>query len=80
MSLGAYLEYWLENYAKTNLKPKTFAEYKKIINTHLSPSLGNISLNELKTVQLAKLLQRKVKYLIGSNSDTPSSYSFQGPE
>src|SRR3954469_24859782 len=35
LSLETYLDYWLENYVRTNLKPKTVADYEKIIKTHL---------------------------------------------
>lgn len=63
MSLGDYLDYWLENYAKTNTKPKTFAEYEKIIKTHLQPSLGHIMLDELKSIQLQNYYKVKLETL-----------------
>jgi integrase len=60
MSLNNYLDYWLDNYVKTNLKPKTIAEYEKIIKTHLQPSLGHITLNELKSTQLQNYYKEKL--------------------
>jgi integrase len=63
MSLNQYLDYWLENYAKTNTKPKTFVEYEKIINTHIKPALGHIHLHELKSVQLQTYYKLKLKSL-----------------
>lgn len=63
MSLGQYLDYWLENYAKTNTKPKTFAEYQKMIKKHIQPALGHIMLNDLKPMQLQNYYKEKFKVL-----------------
>jgi integrase len=63
MSLGQYLDYWLENYAKTNTKPKTFAEYQKMIKKNIQPALGHIMLNELKPMQLQNYYKEKFKVL-----------------
>ncbi|MEH7743513.1 site-specific integrase [Neobacillus drentensis] len=63
MSLGIYLDYWMENYVKTNLKPKTSAEYEKIIKKYLQPSLGHIMLNELKSTQLQNYYKEKLEVL-----------------
>lgn len=63
MTLGDYLDYWSENYAKTNTKPKTYAEYKKIIKTHLQPSLAHIILRDLKSTQLQNYYNTKLKVL-----------------
>jgi hypothetical protein len=63
ISLGDYLDYWLANYAKTNTKPKTFAEYEKIIKTHIQPSVGKIILRELKSTQLQDYYRNKLEIL-----------------
>ncbi|WP_423801809.1 tyrosine-type recombinase/integrase [Neobacillus sp. SAB-20_R2A] len=63
MSLSEYLIYWLENYAETNTKPKTFAEYEKIIKKHLQPSLGHILLYKLKSTQLQSYYKEKLEGL-----------------
>jgi integrase len=63
MSLGTYFDYWLQNYAKTNTKPKTFAEYEKIIKTHLRPSLGHIMLCKLKSTHLQNYYREKLATL-----------------
>ncbi|WP_342431092.1 hypothetical protein [Neobacillus sp. FSL H8-0543] len=60
ISVGEYLTYWLENYAKTNTKPKTYAEYEKIVKTHLQPSLGHIALHELKSTHLQNYYKEKL--------------------
>lgn len=63
MTLASYLDYWLENYAKTNTRPKTFAEYSKIVQKHLIPALGNILISELTSLQLQEYYSQKVKVL-----------------
>lgn len=63
ITVGEYLTYWLENYAKTNTKPKTFAEYDKIVKTHLHHSLGHINLHELKSIQLQNYYKEKLNVL-----------------
>ncbi|PAE32473.1 site-specific integrase [Bacillus sp. 7884-1] len=63
ITVGEYLVYWLENYAKTNTKPKTYAEYDKIVKTHLQPSLGHITLQELKSTQLQNYYKEKLSLL-----------------
>lgn len=60
MTLEEYLDYWLLNYAKTNTKPKTYAEYEKIIKTHLQPSMGHIMLKELKSIHLQNYYREKL--------------------
>jgi integrase len=63
MSLSQYLDYWLDNYAKTNTKPKTFVEYEKMVNNHLKLSLGSIMLHELKSLHLQNYYKDKLKVL-----------------
>jgi integrase len=63
ITVGEYLTYWLENYAKNNTKPKTFAEYNKIVKTHLQTSLGHINLHELKSIQLQNYYKEKLNGL-----------------
>lgn len=43
-----HLKDWLNTYGKQNLTPTTYAGYKIIIEKHLIPALGDISLGELK--------------------------------
>lgn len=52
MSLGEYLDYWVESYAKSNTSPNTYRGYEQIIRVHLKPRLGNIKLHELRPLQL----------------------------
>ncbi|SHR10045.1 site-specific recombinase XerD [Mycobacteroides abscessus subsp. abscessus] len=62
-TFAEYLKYWIENYVKTNLRPKTGAEYVKIIKTHIEPSLGHIKLKELKSTHLQTYYSQKLQKL-----------------
>ena len=56
MSYGDYLDYWLENYCKVNLKYRTIEEYSVIVNKYLKPMLGFYRLNSITSYQLNKYL------------------------
>jgi integrase len=58
-----YLDYWLESYAKTNTKPKTYIEYGKVIKTHINPYLGNIELQRLKGIDIQEYYTSKLNAL-----------------
>ncbi len=48
VSLGLFLEQWLQDYAATNTAPRTYERYAEIVRLHLTPNLGNITLTKLK--------------------------------
>ena len=52
ISYTDYLEYWLDNYCKTNLKYNTIQAYKNIIKNHIAPKLGKYRLSTLTSVKL----------------------------
>lgn len=56
MSYGDYLDYWIENYCKVNLKYRTIEEYSVIVNKCLKPMLGFYKLNSITSYQLNKYL------------------------
>jgi len=48
ISYSDYLDYWLNNYCKNNLKYNTIQTYKTIINKYIKPKIGkytSVSLN-----------------------------------
>ncbi|WP_121609149.1 tyrosine-type recombinase/integrase [Mesobacillus foraminis] len=63
MLLKEYLPYWIENYSLIKNKPKTSAEYIKMINNHIIPALGKIRLNELTSLILQDYYNEKSKTL-----------------
>lgn len=52
MTVGAWLELWLEEYIKPSTKPLTYAAYKSSIETHIKPYLGSVRLSALNPTQV----------------------------
>lgn len=52
LTLGDYLERWLEDYCKAKLAPKTFIRYEQIIKLHVIPHLGKVMLSRLQPLDL----------------------------
>jgi len=48
LKLGDYLHDWLNGYVKTNCSPCTLDGYEAIINRHVGPNLGHITLTQLE--------------------------------
>ncbi len=53
-----YLEEWVENHGKANLRPSTFASYKSHIKNHIVPYVGHIQLNQLTPAMLDNMFQQ----------------------
>lgn len=47
-TLAVFLEKWLNDYARPNLSPRTTEGYESIIQQHIIPKLGSITLTQLK--------------------------------
>lgn len=52
MSYSDYLDYWLNNYCKTNLKYSTIQAYTTLINKYIKPKLGMYRLSTITSVRL----------------------------
>lgn len=52
MTVAEYLERWLEDYARTNVSPKTFERYAEIIRKHLIEAFGRQPLAKLHPLQI----------------------------
>lgn len=52
ISYSDYLDYWIDNYCKLNLKYNTIQAYKNIIKNHIVPKLGKYRLSTLTSVKL----------------------------
>lgn len=53
-----YLEYWIENYAKPKVQPRTLERYEQLIATHINPALGTIKLSELQPSKIQETYTR----------------------
>lgn len=60
ITLEDYLRRWLQDYAKTNCAPRTYEGYESIIEKHLIPSLGKITLDRLKPMHIQKYYSDKL--------------------
>lgn len=56
ITVGQYLETWLEQVAKPRLKPATFVSYTGLVQHHLIPRLGVIPLTKLQPPQIRAAL------------------------
>lgn len=52
ISYSDYLDYWMENYCKVNLKYNTIEKYNTIIEKYLKPNIGMYRLSALTSVKL----------------------------
>lgn len=50
LTLKAFSEKWIKDYAEKNLAPKTVFEYKKLLDSRIIPALGHLKLDKLKPV------------------------------
>lgn len=58
MSYNDYLDYWLENYCKVNLKRTTVENYEKHIRLHIKPVLGIYKLTALSPAALQNFINK----------------------
>jgi integrase len=48
LTLGEWLDSWLREYAKPQVRPITFVSYEMLIRRHFKPALGHIPLQDLR--------------------------------
>ncbi len=82
VSLSDYLDYWFDNYCKTNLKYNTQLGYIQIIENHLKPTFGHYRLKALTTASIQEYINR-LKYqglarasVVGIISVLSASYEY----
>lgn len=61
MSFADFLDYWMENDCKLDLKPSTIRGYEKIIRLYIKPVLGAYRLKSIKKDDLQRLIIEKYK-------------------
>jgi integrase len=59
-SVGQFLQSWLVEVARQNIRPSTFASYKWIISEHLIPGLGRVQLTKLSPQQLQSFMNDRL--------------------
>jgi len=61
ITVSQWLDEFLVTYKKNSVKQDTYETYVYIANAHLKPSLGKLTLKELKTHHVQKMLNQKSK-------------------
>lgn len=61
MTVGQWLDTWLDTYKKNSVRQNTFESYQIIVNSHLKPSLGVFKLKELQPQQVQSMLNKKLE-------------------
>lgn len=60
-TFGEWLDKWLEEYKKGQLKPTTYESYKAIVDIHIKPALGGIPLTKLQPHMLQAFYNEKLE-------------------
>jgi integrase len=60
-SVGAYMVRWLGDFAKADLAPRTYHNYKLHIREHIVPALGTMKLSKLDTPNIQALYSAKLR-------------------
>ncbi len=57
-TLDQWLDTWMENYAKLQVRPSSYKTYQGFIENHIKPALGNILLEKLTAMDLQRLYKQ----------------------
>jgi integrase len=52
LTVGEYLQRWLDNTAKNKVRPTTHARYEQLVRIHLKPILGGVQLGKLQAIHV----------------------------
>ena len=58
-TLRKYMKNWLKKISKKNHRPKTHYDYKKIVQTHIVPELGDVRMKNLTPSKLQEFVHEK---------------------
>ncbi|MBE6906986.1 MAG: integrase [Ruminococcaceae bacterium] len=58
MTVKEYMETWVENHGKANLRPSTLASYRGYIRNHIVPHVGYVQLRQLTPAMLDDMFQK----------------------
>ncbi len=61
VTLGDWLDAWLEQYAKPSIRPTTYDNYEMVIRLHIKPSLGHIKLEKLQPGDIQSFYNTKLE-------------------
>ncbi|MBR3050934.1 MAG: tyrosine-type recombinase/integrase, partial [Selenomonadaceae bacterium] len=58
LTLGNWIINWLENYAKPNVRPRTYEKYSSTLKAYILPTFENVLLDDLNAADLQKHFNR----------------------
>jgi len=61
MTVGTWLDTWLHDYKKPEVRATTFNNYETLIRRHLKPALGHLLLKDLRPEHLQRFYNDKVQ-------------------
>lgn len=61
VTFGSWLDTWLNEYKRLDLRPTTWESYEIMARVHLKPALGAVYLKDLRPEHLQKLYNEKLK-------------------
>lgn len=59
-SVGDYLGWWLENVAKSTVRPSTWSSYEELVRLHLRPAFEKVALSKLTPQHVRTLLNERL--------------------
>ena len=68
VTLGRWLDYWLDNVVRPTRAVTTVYGYQKIINNHIKPALGGVLLQSLSAMQIQQYMTLKRQEGLCSNT------------
>ncbi|MBD1371250.1 site-specific integrase [Hazenella sp. IB182357] len=75
LTFSEYLDNWLQDYAKGSVGPTTFQLYSTLIRTHIIPSLGAITLEQLQAPHIQRFYNNMLeKGRIDGNGGVSPAY------
>jgi integrase len=61
MTVGQWLDQWLEVKVKPHRRPHTYKSYSTVVERHLKPALGHILLQQLQAIDIERFHARQAK-------------------
>ena len=61
ITLGAWMDRWLENYARPTIKHSTYCSYELYVRAHIKPQIGNLYMNTLRADDLQAFFNERAK-------------------
>ena len=57
-TVGQWMDLWFENYAKLKVRPSSHQTYEGYIRNHIKPSIGDIPIEKLSSLELQKFYKK----------------------